>query len=167
MSLPLRRSSTSIRCSCHHNDHSIIGWSEGYASGRRLLQQLVSGADIDSTTANRVFPGRPGIPLNNEIQLVQKALEEAHLHGARSIQGDPVLQDGSCSLLEFGRCRLYLGGVGVGSDTNKNISNSICTVRPEWETLLKDTFQAVVESMQLYGFATQLSRHDLFHGHLF
>jgi hypothetical protein len=40
-------------------------------------------------------------------------------------------------------------------------------VGPELESYFADTFQAVIESHKLHGNTVQMSRYDLFHGHLF
>lgn len=56
--------------------------------------------------------------------------------------------------MSFGPCQLHAGG-------------TVHRVHPNLEPFLADTFRSVRASMNHNGYATELSRFDLFHGHVF
>jgi hypothetical protein len=72
------------------------------------------------------------------------------LTGDSSYHPEEKLAQSMCS---FGNCELATG--------------SLHCVHPELENFFTKTFDAVVDSREQHGCTTKLSRHDLFHGHLF
>mmetsp|Transcript_49575 Transcript_49575/g.120292 ORF Transcript_49575/g.120292 Transcript_49575/m.120292 type:complete len:418 (-) Transcript_49575:78-1331(-) len=58
--------------------------------------------------------------------------------------------------LVFGPCQLHGGR-----------SQKIHRIHPEIDPLITTTFRSVQQSMKLFGYSTELTRYDLFHGHIF
>jgi hypothetical protein len=140
---------------------TIVG-SHGYTAKLRsdtsldLLRALISD-DVNNYVA------LPGAPRGKILPSAATALKRAWEYGAESLLA-PINPTGACShypedklaqnnMCCFGICELAGG--------------SLHRTHPELENFFTKTFDAVVDSREHHGCTTKLSRHDLFHGHLF
>lgn len=140
---------------------TIVG-SHGYTAklgadtSLDLLRALISGDD-------NKYMALPGVPLGRVMPSAATALKRTWEYGAESLLA-PITLTSDCSyqpeeklaqsmLCCFGKCKLASG--------------SLHCVHPELENFFTKTFDAVVDSREHHGCTTKLSRHDLFHGHLF
>ena len=115
--------------------------------GADLLLSLLTSPN--SNSAGTV--ARPGIPLDAVPSMSSAALQQIWKHGPSKLHNGHKCRLGE--LASYGRCQLVTGDA--------------FGISPPLDTFFSDTFDTVVGSMRTYGFETQLSRYDLFHGHLF
>ena len=143
MRLPLRN---------FHGSFSSFLDDGGY--GNKLLEFCVEGR-------SERLPARQGINLDPIICQSSSAsrsttdlIQKTWLYGSEAIR-DNLLTD--LNAMEFSSLgHLHPGG-----------GEEVYSIKPELESFFVDKFESVVDSMNLYGFQTKLSRFDLFHGHLF
>lgn len=149
--------------------YGSIAWSYGTKCAKRSIQlQSSSSAGMDLLQAlvserykkydNPVALCSP--PLGTVTPREATALRQTWKHGAQKLVhpswSDPSLlqSDYQVELPSWGPCELYSG--------------PLARVDPHLETLLRQTFQAVVDAKAHHGDSeTKLSRYDLFHGHVF
>lgn len=143
--------------------HIFYSWSHldhQKQKGKELLRTLVLAED-DSTTVDKVQNlARPGICLHPLTSIVTRtALQQIWTHGSSKLSSDihPMCTNQE-KLFRYGSCHLLSSSLEACK---------VHQVTPHLEPLLASTFDNVLGSMALYGFNTQQSRFDLFHGHMF
>jgi hypothetical protein len=135
-----------------HGSFSSFLDDGGY--GNKLLALCVEGK-------SERLPARRGINLDpiicqststskSTIDLIQKTW----LCGSETIRGNLLTDLNAMEFSSLGH--LHPGG-----------GDEVYSIKPELESFFVEKFESVVGSMNLYGFQTKLSRHDLFHGHMF
>jgi hypothetical protein len=135
----------------------LLSWSQHQQQqkGKDLLKSLIAG---DASNSNVPAVARPGISLDHLSLSSAAAVRQIWEHGSLKFLNGVLLADTQKQqLLCRGRCQLVSGDDG----------NSAFQITSPLESLLATAFESVLESMALYGFNTQLSHYDLFHGHLF